>query len=163
VERIAHRAADRARSLIDAAAHRRSDPLHTVSWCNGLAGSARVLLHAGQTLNRQDFTRTAIEGGDVCTAWAPRLEVLGQCCGAAGVGDLLIDLANATGETRYSEGARDVLRHILLRSDFAGERPMFLQGTPHDGAAAWGIGTAGVLGFLRRLRDGGGPRILPCL
>ncbi|MGW0192142.1 hypothetical protein [Nonomuraea sp. NPDC003201] len=56
----------------------------------------------------------AIRCAEVCLAWLPRLVVVGPCCGAAGVGHLLVDLAEATGERRYRDAAYDVLVQLLL-------------------------------------------------
>lgn len=136
------------------------NPLRHVSWCNGLAGTARTLLYAARVLDRPDLSKLALSAGDVCVQWVPRLAALGQCCGAAGIGDVLVDLARVEGGERHADNAFEVVRQIRLRSGGTHDRPLVGATLPRIGRASWGNGLAGILGFLRRLRDGGS-RIFP--
>ncbi|MFG1942493.1 lanthionine synthetase LanC family protein [Nonomuraea sp. NPDC048826] len=163
------RAGDRLAALIDAAvplieraAAGAGDPLATASWCNGLTGVARVLAEAGRRGNRPDCTRLALTAGDALTGWIPRSVHLGQCCGVAGIGDLMLDLSFLPGGERFTDHAYAAARQIVLRSAGTHSRPepVSFSTTDRDGVS-WAIGLAGILGFVRRLRDRGGPRLLP--
>ena len=152
--------ARRAETLIGRASGRYALPL-AMSWCQGLAGIAQTLLHAGDVLADARLIALARQAGDVCIATLPRLSVSSQCCGAAGVGNLLIDLATHEHEQRYRNGADAVLRQMLLRGAGPADAPVFVDGPIEDGSASLSFGTAGILTFVRRLADEGGPIALP--
>ncbi|MEU6972328.1 hypothetical protein AB0A71_32345 [Kitasatospora aureofaciens] len=85
------------------------------------------------------------------------------CAELAGVGDFLVDVAVASGSSESAEefwdAAHAVAAVILTRSGGAPARPVFPdQGLARAGVT-WAGGSAGVLGFLRRLHDRGGPRL----
>jgi hypothetical protein len=82
-----------------------------------------------------------------------------QCCGLAGVGELLVDAAAATGDGRLHRAAEEVAGLILARSGGTPRRPLFPDNTLAASGPGWATGSAGVLSFLRRLRDRGGPRL----
>ncbi|GHA16507.1 hypothetical protein GCM10010329_44240 [Streptomyces spiroverticillatus] len=134
----------------------------SASWCRGLAGLVPPLRHGWSVFGDREL-RTAAEQAAVASAeWVPRLGNLGQCCGAAGVGDVLIDLARATGSERHWEAAHEVARHLLRRSHGPDEAPRLLvnarfQEAPHS----WAQGHAGILAFVRRLGRPETPGLLP--
>lgn len=127
----------RTRRLIRLAAEPAAVPL-CVSWCRGLAGIA------GTLRKRAEFAELVTAAEDMCVRWIPYLTTVGQCCGLAGVGNMLIDAGRLT-------DAEAVLTQIALGGRFK-EKPA--------GQLSWASGAAGLLGFLRRLRDRGGPDIL---
>ena len=88
----------------------------------------------------------------MCVTLAPRVQLVGACCGLAGVGELLVDLA------RWDD-AEQVARIILARSGGTWSRPLFPDADLDRASATWAGGSVGVLGFLRRLRDRGGARL----
>ncbi|MFF4198330.1 lanthionine synthetase LanC family protein [Nonomuraea sp. NPDC001831] len=151
--------AGRTEPLLAKAAGRAAMPL-AISWCQGHAGVGRVLLRAGTVLGEPRHTELAVRCAEVCLGWLPRLVVVGPCCGVSGVGHLLVDLAVATGERRYRDAARDAVTQLLLRSGGTHDRPVFVTGLPGEGGPSWAQGLTGVLTFLRRLRDDGGPVLL---
>ncbi|WP_329171412.1 class IV lanthionine synthetase LanL [Streptomyces sp. NBC_01477] len=129
------------------------------SWCRGLAGIGTLLIELG---GHEEDPRTADLG--VRCAWAcrdlaPRMSPVSQCCGLSGVGELLIDAAALTGDDRLSRAAEDVAALILTRSGGTLRRPLFPDNILAAPAPGWATGSAGVLSFLRRLRDAGGPRL----
>jgi tRNA A-37 threonylcarbamoyl transferase component Bud32 len=130
---------------------RPSAPPMSVSWCRGLAGIGRTLLHASAVLEEPALTADAALAADACIARLPRLAILGQCCGAAGVGEFLIDLALATQQERYWAAAQDVGSHLLLRSSGPSGRPAFAAQGPGAPNASWAAGLTGLLAFFRRL------------
>ncbi|WP_153531040.1 class III lanthionine synthetase LanKC N-terminal domain-containing protein [Actinomadura macrotermitis] len=144
-------------SLIAAAGTPAARPM-AGSWCQGLAGIGTSLLAAWAWLDDDRYLEPAGACGRAALRIAPSMAVLSQCCGMAGVGELLIDLALATRSEEYLAGARRVLALMLARCGGEPDRPVFPDHSLAGAAAQWGVGTAGVLTFLRRLRDMGGQR-----
>ncbi|NUP47966.1 MAG: serine/threonine protein kinase [Catenulispora sp.] len=133
------------------------------SWCRGLAGIGSVLLYAGDRLGDLDYSELAQQCADSCVRIAPRMPQVVQCCGLAGVGDFLVDCALAPDAPAGTAGLRwkqafDVVRLILARSGGTWSRPDFPDVELTGSGAGWAGGSAGVLAFVRRLRDRGGPR-----
>lgn len=147
---------ERCRPLIDRVTHHAPGvvPL-AVSWCQGLTGIARTLLHASDALNDPALAVLAGQAGDACATYVPQLSMPGQCCGAAGIGDLLIDLAVHERDERRWAAALRVGSHLLLRSAGPAEHPMFLDPAPLEGSLSWSAGLSGILAFVRRLATRG--------
>jgi serine/threonine protein kinase len=156
----AYRLADGTLPLLRRVSDPAAVPL-AVSWCRGLTGIGQILLRAGAVLSEPAFTALARRIGDACLAFLPRVPTPGQCCGAAGIGNLFVDLAVQDQEQRYWDAAHEVVVHMLMRSGGTTDRPAFIADSPDDARGAWANGLAGILGFLRRLRDRGGPNCLP--
>lgn len=120
-----------------------------LSWCQGLAGVGHTLLYAGRILHRPDLTDLAAQAGLAAAPFAARTAVVNQCCGMAGFGEFLLDLAHETGEAEFTRQAR---RIAVLAATRAPAAP-----TPPDALttrlASFGYGSAGVLAFLRRARQ----------
>ena len=150
----ARRLAARAEVLTAAAGRPSAVPV-TASWCQGLAGAVRALRHAGLVLDAPDLGRTARTAAEACVAWVPRMENLTQCCGVAGVGGALLDLAADEGGERWREAAEQVLRHLLVRSHGPDEAPELISFEGQDAPLSYGMGYAGLLTFLRRLERPG--------
>ncbi|MEE1828557.1 class IV lanthionine synthetase LanL [Streptomyces sp. BE20] len=128
------------------------------SWCRGLAGIGTTLVQAGRHYGEDGFTARAAEAATACRALAPRMGTVGQCCGLAGVGELLVDLAVATGDERHWRAAEEIAGLILTRGGGPPGRPLLPGADPAVESATWAVGTPGVLSFLRRLQRRGGPR-----
>lgn len=152
--------ASRAESLMLTAGSHRAHPL-SVSWCQGLAGVGRALLHGAKVLGDPSLCAVASCTADTCVGMLPRMPRLGQCCGAAGVGSLLIDLATHERDERYWDAAGQVADHLLLRSAGTPAHPVFTEPSRDSRAASWAIGIAGFLAFFRRLANRGGPDSIP--
>ncbi|MEO3873686.1 class IV lanthionine synthetase LanL [Nonomuraea sp. B12E4] len=150
-----HRLAERFRTLIFEAQDPAAEPM-TVSWCRGLPGIGKTLLHAGTVLGDPSLTDLARQAADVCVARIPRLSKLGRCCGAAGLGDYLLDLAALEGSERFLQSASDLAAHLLLRSAGPPSHPRFFDpGDPLHRSLSWAQGLTGILAFFRRLAYGG--------
>ncbi len=132
----------------------------TASWCQGLSGAARALVHAGSVLADPESARAGRAAADACAAWIPRMENLSQCCGVCGVGSMLIDVAVHSGEGRYWAAAQRVARHLMTRSHGPDGAPEFIPLDGQDAPLSFGMGYAGVLTFLRRLNRRGDPDLL---
>lgn len=138
------------------------------SWCQGLAGIATALLTAGEYLNDSRYTDAARRAADACVALIPRMDKPTQCCGLAGIGNMLIDVARADsggvgdgdGGERYGRAARAVVAQMLVRSAGPADHPVFVRDRPGEYSASWAYGVAGILSFYRRLSRGGGPMAL---
>ncbi|WP_406115376.1 class IV lanthionine synthetase LanL [Kitasatospora purpeofusca] len=128
------------------------------SWCRGLAGLGAVLLQAGRLYDDPALVTRAAEAAATALGAAPRTGPVGQCCGLAGIGELMVDLAVATGDERHWRSAEEVAGLILARGGGPYDRPLLPGADPSAESASWAAGTPGVLGFLRRLSRRGGPR-----
>ncbi|MFD8706806.1 class IV lanthionine synthetase LanL [Kitasatospora sp. NPDC059648] len=129
------------------------------SWCRGLAGVGTVLVRAADRLGDPGYLALARRTARTCAALAPRMPLVGQCCGLAGVGDFLVDVAAASGTEESWDAARTVAAVILSRSGGTPARPVFPDPGLARASATWAGGSAGVLAFLRRLHDRGGARL----
>lgn len=96
----------------------------------------------------------ACQAADVCTAQRFRGVLAGQCCGAAGIGSLLIDLADDSSGERYRYAAYDVAAHMLLRSGPA-RAPHVHRGLTGRGHRVLGVRGGRDTGLFRRLRECG--------
>ncbi|MDT0344304.1 class III lanthionine synthetase LanKC N-terminal domain-containing protein [Streptomyces litchfieldiae] len=153
------RLARRARQLAAAAGAPSAVPI-AASWCQGLAGAARALQHAGVVLDEPECVRAAAVAGDACVRWIPRMENLSQCCGVCGVGSALLDLADSGGGEKYRAAAGRVARHLMVRSHGPDDAPELIALTGQDAPLSFGMGYAGVLAFLYGLRSPGAPDVL---
>lgn len=129
------------------------------SWCRGLAGIGAVLVRAAERLDEPAYLDLARRAARACAALAPRMPLVTQCCGLAGVGDLMVDVAEASASEEFRDAAETVALLILSRSGGTWSRPVFPDTTLDRSSATWAGGSAGVLTFLRRLRDRGGARL----
>jgi hypothetical protein len=156
-EKVAEECAGLAGSAASAAS---SGKPALASWCGGLAGAGTTFLLAASVYPDGPFLAAAQGAARACRRLAPRLARVSQCCGLAGTGEFLIDLAMATGAEEDWTAAHDVAALVLARSGGSPEHPVFPDNSLAGPGAGWGTGTAGVLSFFRRLRDRGGDR--PC-
>ncbi|MFH8336414.1 class IV lanthionine synthetase LanL [Streptomyces sp. AM6-12] len=129
------------------------------SWCRGLAGIGTVLVRAAERLGDPGYLALAQRAARACAALAPGMPLVTQCCGLAGVGELMVDVAEASGSEEFRDAAETTALLILSRSGGTWSRPVFPDTGLAQPSATWAGGSAGVLAFLRRLRDRGGPRL----
>jgi hypothetical protein len=151
--------ADRTRALLTQNRELTAPPL-AVSWCRGLSGIAPVLLLASTVLQDPSLARLAGDTAETCIAYLPRLSTPGRCCGIAGVGSVLIDLAISTEDERYWHAAERAGVQILLRSAGTPSHPVF-PAHPSHSSTGWAAGLAGILSFIRRLARRGEPDSIP--
>jgi lantibiotic modifying enzyme len=163
------RSRDRARTLVDALVQvvpdlaSRSETLAArpmaASWCQGLSGIGTTLVHAARFLNDERSLVAAKSAAAACIAIAPRIPLVTQCCGLAGIGEFLLDLAVATDDVGYRKSAMEVLGLMLKRSGGSRNAPFFPDNTMAASSPGWATGLSGVLSFLRRLADPSSPRL----
>ncbi|RKE17751.1 class IV lanthionine synthetase LanL [Streptomyces sp. TLI_171] len=140
-----------------AAADRPSASRRYGSWCRGLAGIGTVLARAADCLDSPGHRALAEACARSCLALAPRMPLVTQCCGLAGVGDLMLELAPESEE--FHSAAGTVAALVLARAGGPPTRPVFPDPTLTRSAFPYATGTAGVLSFLRRLGDPTAPRL----
>lgn len=153
----------RAESLLDRLPTPYAAPI-AVSWCQGMAGINQTLLHAADVFADSEFGALAGRIADACVAFLPHVSVTAQCCGLAGVGNTLIDVALAGQDGRSARrwaGAEEAASYLLLRGAGSPTHPVLVVDRPEDGCASWAFGNAGLLAFFRRLAGRGGPWSLP--
>jgi len=154
--------AERAESLGRRLPTRFSAPI-AASWCQGLAGIAPVLLHAGDVLDDSAFGALARRLADLCADFLPYVSAPIQCCGLVGIGNLFVDLAVHDSSGHYWAAAHATARQLLMRSTGPANHPVFVKDSLEEYGASWSFGVAGQLAFFRRLAGHGGPGSLPAL
>jgi lantibiotic modifying enzyme len=163
LEHHVRRVATRARRL-GAEAQRSAALPMSVSWCQGLAGMAPALHRATAVVTDLQLARLATRAAEVAAEaaaqWIPRLDNTIRCCGVAGVGEMFVDLWLATGDERYRASAYRAAGQLLLRNQGRDDAPIFVS-LDRDAPLSWGMGSAGVLAFLRRLHTGTAFDLIP--
>ncbi|WP_086828112.1 class IV lanthionine synthetase LanL [Streptomyces sp. NRRL B-24572] len=129
------------------------------SWCRGLAGIGTVLVRAAERLDEPGYLDLARRAARACAVVAPRMPLVTQCCGLAGVGELMLEVSDATASEEFRDAAETIALLILSRSGGTWSRPVFPDTGLARPSATWAGGSAGVLAFFRRLHDGGGARL----
>jgi hypothetical protein len=129
-------------------------PLYRAHWCHGSSGVATFLVRLWWFTGDQAAlaaARAAAEAALAGRAGAPAC----MCHGLAGDGELLLDLAAATGERRYADAAWSIAGQLWsLRAQRNGRWLVPDEsGTGADAGYAWG--SSGVAAFLLRLLHGG--------
>jgi hypothetical protein len=123
------------------------------SWCQGLAGIGTTLVRGACFFDDERLLKAAQTAATGCLAVAPRVPLVTQCCGLAGIGEFLLDLAIVTGDIHYRQNAIDVLNLMLIRSGGSRSAPCFPDNSMATNTPGWATGASGVLSFLRRLVD----------
>ncbi|MER7013629.1 class IV lanthionine synthetase LanL [Saccharopolyspora sp. NPDC000359] len=150
--------ADESAELIHVMRRRPARPM-AASWCQGMSGISSALLAAAQHWGEDRYLALAEDGARACLGLAPQAWVVSQCCGLAGIGEALIDLAIATDDEEFWRGAEEIAVHMLVRSGGEFEKPVFPDNSLETSSAPWSTGTSGVLSFLRRLHRRDGARL----
>ncbi|MFG1906078.1 lanthionine synthetase LanC family protein [Kribbella sp. NPDC048928] len=163
LERTVHKVAARTGALAAQAKQPVALPM-SVSWCQGLAGMAPALHRAADVVSDPQLARlaerAAASAAESAAHWIPRLDNTIRCCGVAGAGELFADLWLATDDERYRASAYAAVGQLLLRNQGPEDAPVFVA-LDRDAPLSWGMGSAGVLTFLRRLHTGTGFDLVP--
>jgi lantibiotic modifying enzyme len=126
-------------------------------WCGGPTGIATFLIRLGKATGTTEFADLA----DLATntvnqdMWAA---TTGACCGLAGDGQFLLDMAELTGDNRFRQTALH-LAELICSQRRAGNGPQFSNISDKD--HSYQSGSAGILAFLIRLRYGGPAAWMP--
>lgn len=129
----------------------RSSPME--HWCSGSAGVGTFLTRLWTATGRTRFRDHAeLAAGGV---WHRRWYASTAAChGLAGGGDLLLDLAAATGDSRYHRQARDLASLAHAKHAVRDGRLLVPDETNRGFAVDYGNGMSGVVSFFLRLRHG---------
>jgi lantibiotic modifying enzyme len=122
-------------------------------WCNGSAGVGTFLVRLAQATGDARIRELADLAGTAArrVRWRAGPAV---CHGLAGNGELLLDLASMLGEPRHHAWAGE-LAGAIWASHADRDGRMVVPDDSGTVTAGYGVGLAGVLAFLLRLRHGG--------
>ena len=126
-------------------------------WCNGASGVGTFLLRLWQATGEARF-RALAEQAAVAVLHDRWACSPANCHGLAGNGDFLLDLAWALGDERYLAWAEQLAAVLLAQCAWRGGRLVAPDESGSGLGTEYGVGLAGVLAFLLRLRHGG-PRL----
>lgn len=133
----------------------------SISWCQGLAGIGTSLARAADLGADNAYLEAAQLIAQAGLTVAPRVPLVTQCCGLSGLGEFMLDMAAlSTGqEESYRSHAHLIADYILTRSGGTCRKPIFPDHSLMTSSGEWATGSAGVLSFFRRLRNGDGSRL----
>jgi tRNA A-37 threonylcarbamoyl transferase component Bud32 len=120
-------------------------------WCKGSAGVGGFLIRLWAATGEQHLAELAELAANnvVHNPWRFTADA---CCGLAGGGHFLLDMAEFTGQKRYQDHAVDLAG--VIHAQHTEEKDLQLIADAARGAS-YGEGTAGILDFLLRVRHGG--------
>lgn len=129
-------------------------------WCSGSSGVGTFLLRAWQQAGDQRLRELALQAATAVyrARWHADPS---QCHGLAGDAEFLLDLADTVGEDRFRLQAHDLATCIYARHAIRGGRRLAPDETYTAVTPGYGVGLAGVLSLLLRLRAGGSRMWLP--
>jgi hypothetical protein len=130
------------------------DTLAGAGWCAGSAGIGLFLLRTWQVTGEPRLLELARAAATAVHRARARSNPA-ACHGLAGDGQFLLDLAVALEEPSYHRWAEDLARLMAVKAVRRGGRLLVPDETGHAVVADFGVGLAGALAFLARLRHGG--------
>jgi tRNA A-37 threonylcarbamoyl transferase component Bud32 len=133
------------------------DNVPMTQWCSGSAGVGAFLVRMWQHGGDDRLLELARQAG-LAVLRSRWFRAPGQCCGLSGGGELLLDLAEATGSAAYRDRAGEIAAALHAGHVLRDGRLLIADAAAEEVPAHYGNGLAGVLAFLIRLRDGG-PRL----
>lgn len=148
--------------LVDGAAYWPVEPggKRRTHWCSGSSGVASFLFRLWQQTG--DLRLRGLAGQAALAVHRARWRVgPSQCHGLAGDADLLLDLAQD--QDRFRAWAEEIAGCIYARNVIRSGRVLPPNDTGTDVVPDYGVGVAGILAFLLRLRHGGARMWLPDL
>ncbi|MFE5947626.1 class IV lanthionine synthetase LanL [Streptomyces sp. NPDC056480] len=116
-------------------------------WCNGAGGIGSFLIRLHTATREQRFASLS-EQAAASIAHNPWASPDGACCGLAGAGHFLLDMAHHTGQSVYYGQARTITAVMKARPP----KPTVKK---EDLNCSYQSGIAGTLTFYLRLRHGG--------
>lgn len=123
-------------------------------WCSGSAGIGTFLVRLWKVTGDRRIGDLAAQAAAAVWQWRWRSSAA-VCHGLAGNGDFLLDMADATGEDRYRAQAEGLAAAIAVRATVRDGRLLAPDETLTGFGADYGVGVAGWVGYLLRLRHGG--------
>jgi hypothetical protein len=129
-------------------------PQFTAHWCNGSSGVATFLIRLWWFTGDIAALETARAAARAALAGRPGAPAC-MCHGLAGDGELLLDLAAATGEPHYADAARSVAGQIWSLRTRRDGRWLVPDESGTGTGVDYGVGVSGAAAFLLRLLHGG--------
>lgn len=129
-------------------------------WCSGSSGVGTFLLRTWQHTGEHQFRELATQAATAVhrARWRAGPS---QCHGLAGDAEFLLDLAQALDHSRYRTWAHELANCVYARHAIRSGRILAPDETGMAVVPDYGVGLAGVLALLLRLRDGGPRMWLP--
>lgn len=128
--------------------------LGDAGWCKGSAGIGTFVLQMWRIAGQPRYLDLARAAATAVYRFRPHSTVA-ACHGLAGGGQFLLDLADTLQEDTYRRWAWDLADLLAIRSARRGGRVLLPDETGQDVTADYGVGLAGAVDFLVRLRHGG--------
>ncbi|MGW9210143.1 class IV lanthionine synthetase LanL [Embleya sp. NPDC055664] len=126
-------------------------------WCSGSAGVGTFLIRLWRA-DHDPLHRDLAEAAGAAAHRARWHSGTTACHGLAGNGEFLLDLAEALDEPIHRARAAELADQLRVRTAIVDGLRVPADESATGVSASYGTGTAGVLGFLLRLRHGG-PRL----
>ncbi|WP_185949845.1 class IV lanthionine synthetase LanL [Microbispora sp. KK1-11] len=123
-------------------------------WCSGSSGVGTFLVRMWQQTG-DDRLLEAVTQAAVAIRRFRWHAGTSQCCGLAGGGEFLLDLAEVSGEEQYRDWAGELAVSIYARHALRDGRIVAPDQMIHSATASFSSGLAGILAFLLRLQHGG--------
>ncbi|MFE5327739.1 lanthionine synthetase LanC family protein [Embleya sp. NPDC056575] len=123
-------------------------------WCSGSAGVGTFLIRLWRA-DHDPLHRDLAERAGAAAHRARWHSGTTACHGLAGNGEFLLDLAEAVGEPIHRARAAEIADQLRVRTAIVDGLRVPADESATGVSASYGTGTAGVLGFLLRLRHGG--------
>lgn len=124
--------------------------LNGAAWCHGAVGIGRFLLRAS---NAQIPHAARLANGAAASASLSDPSLAGQCHGAAGVIEFLLDLHQIDGDPQYLHAARRLETVMHAFSFTEGTKVHWVGEIPGRPAFEYAVGSAGIIPCLLRLAD----------
>ncbi|WP_412738664.1 class IV lanthionine synthetase LanL [Krasilnikovia sp. MM14-A1259] len=122
-------------------------------WCSGSSGIGTFLTQMWRETGTASYGELAAQAA-VAVRRSRWHAGPSQCHGLAGDAEFLLDLADASGERRYREWARELAGAVQLRHAVRDGRMLAPDETATDVVPDYNTGLSGVLAMLLRLRGG---------
>ncbi|HEX4818493.1 MAG TPA: class IV lanthionine synthetase LanL [Nonomuraea sp.] len=124
-------------------------------WCSGSGGVGTFLIRLWRATGDQRF-RAAAHAAALAVVRDRWRQTTVHCHGLASSGELLLDMAAATGDPLYLDWATEISTCLYARHTSVRHGLLILAGeSPQNTAYSYNLGMAGIVGFLHRARHGG--------
>ncbi|MFF2011492.1 class IV lanthionine synthetase LanL [Streptomyces sp. NPDC058195] len=147
---------------VDRARHLSDSPDLARHWCSGSSGVGTFLVRLWAAGGAADDTLRTLVDGAVDAVRAGRVtDSPATCHGLAGNAELILDVAEFTGEDRYRADTELLVEHLAAQAVLRDGRLLVPEENRRTVLAEYGTGLAGSLSLLLRMRHGGPRAWLP--
>ncbi|MFB6813185.1 lanthionine synthetase LanC family protein [Streptomyces sp. NPDC056347] len=147
---------------VDRARHLSDSPDLARHWCSGSSGVGTFLVRLWAAGGATDDTLRALVDGAADAVTAGRVtDAPAACHGLAGNAELLLDVAELTGDDRYRADAELLVEHLAAQAVLRDGRLLVPEESRRTVLADYGTGLSGSLSLLLRMRHRGPRAWLP--